>query len=179
MAKLRKFCAYRRLERPYTRVSKFRKKSFVRTRPNSKIVRYSMGNHNKKYGYTLKLVSKDNIQIRHNSIESGRQSANKVLEKSIGKSNFSFRISPYTHHILRENPLASGAGADRMSTGMKKSFGKAIGVAARIKQGQPIVVLKVDKAHLNLAKRALHRFNYKMPCSTSIVVEQNKLPVSG
>ncbi len=32
MAKLRKWCAYRTLERPYTRFSKYRKKGFVKSR---------------------------------------------------------------------------------------------------------------------------------------------------
>ena len=44
-----------------------------------------------------------------------------------------FQLRIYPHHILRENPLAAGAGADRMSTGMKCAFGKPISVAARVK----------------------------------------------
>lgn len=176
MAKLRKFCAYKRLERPYTRISKFRNKSFVRTRPHSKVVKYSMGNEHREYNNTLQLISKDAVQIRHNALESARQTANKVLEKDIGKGNFHFKMKIYPHHILRENPLASGAGADRMSTGMKKAFGKAIGVAAQVKKNQVILEVKVDKLHLDLGRKALKRFNYKLPCSTRIETIENKLP---
>ena len=53
-------------------------------------------------------------------------------------------IRIYPHHIMRENPLATGAGADRMSTGMKKSFGKTIGVAARVHKGQTLVTVNVN-----------------------------------
>lgn len=173
MAKLRKFCAYRRLERPYTRHSKYRNKSFVRAKPSSKVVRYSHGNPRKKYDYTLNLLSKQAIQIRHNAIESARQSSNKVLEKQVGKNAYHFKIRVYPHHILRENPLAAGAGADRMSTGMKMSFGKAIGSAAQVREGQVIATIEVDKNHLNTARRAFKRMNYKFPCKTTVEVIDN------
>ncbi len=64
MARLRKFAAYRKVERPYTRISKFRKKSFIRASPNLKIVRFEMGDPRKKFNYTLELVSKTDLQGR-------------------------------------------------------------------------------------------------------------------
>ena len=42
MAKLRKAVAYRKVERPYTRKSKYRQKSFVRATPNNLIVKYEV-----------------------------------------------------------------------------------------------------------------------------------------
>lgn len=171
MAKLRKGCSYRRIERPNTRISKFRAKAFVRTRPPSKIVRFDMGNPKGTFDSTLHLVSKQSLQIRHNAIESARQSSNRVLEKHIGKSNFCLKIRMYPHHILRENPLASGAGADRMSTGMQLSFGKPIGIAAQVKAGQELVTLKFDKQHLAFARQALKRFCYKFPGQYNIKLE--------
>ncbi len=170
MAKLRKFCAYRRLERPYTRKSKYRKKAFVKTTPNSRVVRYDMGNLTKEdFKYTLVLKAKKDLNIRHNAIESARQSSNRVLEKKVGKINYHMKIKIYPHHALRENPLASGAGADRMSTGMKCSFGKVIGLAARVRQDQ--VILQVDydnKEHEVLIRDALRRASSKFPCTCYI-----------
>ena len=119
MARLRKFCAYRRVERPYTRVSKYREKSFVRARPNKIIVKFNMGHPTREFNTTLNLVSKDQLQIRHNAMESARMSCNRLLESTLGKTSYRLIIRPYPHHIIRENPLAAGAGADRMSTGMK------------------------------------------------------------
>jgi large subunit ribosomal protein L10e len=174
MAKLRKFCAYRRLERPYTRHSKYRALSFVRSKPASKIVRYSHGDSKKKYDFTINLRSKDALQIRHNAIESGRLSANRILEKTVGKGNYHFKIRVYPHHLLRENPLAAGAGADRMSTGMKMSFGKVIGSAAQIRREQIIATVEVDKQFLTIGRSSLKRMNYKLPCSSFLEVIQNK-----
>ena len=178
MAKLRKFAAYRTIERPYTRKSKFKQKSFVRATPTINVVRYDMGNPKKKFPYTLELKSKSALQIRHNAIESARQSSNKILELQLGKTLYHLKIMIYPHHILRENPLASGAGADRMSTGMKMSFGKAIGAAARVREGQTIVRVGVNKPSLKLARTALKRFSHKLPCSCMIVQTENKPAVA-
>jgi len=173
MARLRKFCAYRRLERPYTRISKFRKKSFIRARPHSKIVRFDMGNLKREFSWSIKLKARSQHQIRHNAIESARLASNRILEKRLGKSEFHFKLNIYPHHILRENPLASGAGADRMSTGMKKSFGKAIGSAARIREDQIVLTVNVEKENIDLAKKAVKRASQKLPCGYKIIVEPN------
>ena len=83
-------------------------------------------------------------------------------------------IRVYPHHILRENPLAAGAGADRMSTGMKHSFGKSIGIAAQVRKGQTLFQIQVNKEHLDTAKKALKLAGSKLPCSTSIEIEHKK-----
>lgn len=173
MARLRKGCAYRNLERPYTRKSKYKKLSYVRATPSSKVVRYEAGNMSKDFSSHVHLLTKDSLQIRHNAIESARLSANRYLEKNLGKSGFCLKIRIFPHHILRENPLASGAGADRMSTGMKKSFGKAIGIAAQVKEGQLLFDAAVDDENLEIAKTALKRASYKLPCSCSVVKHES------
>jgi len=169
MAKARKFCAYRRLERPYTRRSKYRKKAFVRANPHNKIVKYDMGDAKKDFECTLVLISKADLQIRDSALESARLTANRTLESGVGKTNFYLKLRVYPHHILRENPLASGAGADRMSTGMKMSFGKVIGIAAQIKKGQAIFELNLNKEHLKTGKTSLEKAFKKLPCKCSIV----------
>ena len=178
MVKLRKFVSYRRIERPYTRVSKFKKKAYIKAKPASKIIRFEMGNLQKTdFEYKLVLKSKRDLQIRHNAIESARQSSNKLLEEKLGKTNYRFKIRIFPHHVLRENPLASGAGADRMSTGMKCSFGKTIGVAARIKKGQEMFEIETNKNGLTLARAALRRVAQKLPCSCTIGMEKRNIAV--
>ncbi|MEA2037121.1 MAG: 50S ribosomal protein L16 [Nanoarchaeota archaeon] len=174
MAKLRKFVAYRKLERPYTRLSKYKKKSFIKTTRNTKIVRFITGNPRKKFPHVLHLVSKQDLQIRDNAIESGRVSGNRALESTLGVSSYFMQVRPYPHHILRVNPLAAGAGADRFSTGMQKSFGKPEGNAARIKEGQKIVSVSVDKQNIPTAKKALDRFRKKLPGSYLVEFEEKK-----
>lgn len=174
MAKLRKGISYRRLERPYTRQSKYKRLNFVRSVPHNLIVRYEMGDPRKKFDYLLKLKTKLPIQLRHNAIEAARQSSNRLLEKNLGKNDYYMKINIFPHHILRENPLASGAGADRMSTGMQKSFGKPIGLAAQVKKGQTIFTIAINKQNLELARQAMRRVYTKLPCSCAIVITENK-----
>ena len=174
MARIRKFCAYRRLERPYTRISKFRERSFIRMSPQPKIVRFNIGEQRSDYEFVLNLISKDDLQIRDNAIESARQTSNKFLEKKMGTSGYNLIIRVYPHHVLRENPLAAGAGADRMSTGMAHSFGKPIGIAARVKSGQSVITIRTNKANVDTAKLALKRAASKLPCATLITVSQMK-----
>jgi len=173
MAKLRKAVAYRKIERPYTRKSKYRILQYVRAIPNNKVVKFEMGDLRKKFGYTVSLKVKDSIQLRHNSLESARLTSNRLLEKKCGKSGYKLKILVYPHHILRENPLASGAGADRMSTGMKKSFGKAIGLAAQVKKGQTIFQASVDENFLEFAKEAMDRIKHKIPCGCKVEFKKN------
>ena len=62
--------------------------------------------------------------------------------RHVGEKAYFMKIMVFPHHIMRENAAATGAGADRYSTGMAKSFGKPIGQAARVKEGQRIVMVK-------------------------------------
>lgn len=171
MAKLLNASAYRNIERPYTRKSKYRKKSFVRAVPHNKIVRFVMGDRTSEFEYVVKLKSKSPLQIRHEAIESARKTCNReLMEKA--PENYRFKIRMYPHHVLRNNPLAAGAGADRMSTGMSHSFGKPIGIAAQVREGQTMFQVKVDKDRVDVAKRALHKARQKLPCGCRVTVER-------
>ena len=162
MARIRKGVSYRKIERPYTRRSKYRAKNFVKANPNNLVVKYEMGSATKRFPWRLELVGDESVQLRHNSIEAARKSANRLLEERLNK-NFFLKLRMYPHHILRENPLASGAGADRMSTGMKMSFGKPIGIAAQCPKGKVLVELHVEEKDLATAILALKRMQYKFP----------------
>jgi len=171
MARIRKFCAYRDYKRPYTRFSKYSNKNFIAARPVCKVVRFDMGEQRSDYEVHLKLVSATpNVyQIRDNALESARLSANKVVEGKYGKKGYFLRAKKYPHHILRENPLASGAGADRMSTGMAHSFGKPIGVACQVKPRDVVFEIFTNKDKIVTAKLALKRASHKIPNHYHIV----------
>ena len=171
MAKLRKFVAYQKLERPYTRISKYTKKNYVRGGfPHMKVIKFDMGDPKKEYDAVVRLNTKRSMNIRHNAIESARMTSNRVLERNLGKE-YHLKIKIYPFHVLRENPLASGAGADRMSTGMKKSYGKSNGCAARVKEGQTLMEVRLNKDNIKLGKQALDRAAKKFPCSCKIVAQ--------
>ena len=179
MAKLRKFCAYRKREnRPYTRKSKYRELSYIRASPACKVIRFEMGNLTAEYPYAVHLFVKSELQIRHNALESARLTANRFLEKTLGKESFHLKVRVYPHHFLRENPLASGAGADRMSTGMKCAFGKIIGLAAQLREGQQVYTCYVNEKNIAAAKTALTKASKKLPCSCGLLVEDMRKPAT-
>src|SRR3989344_5139683 len=169
MARLRKFSAYQTIERPYTRVSKYKALSYVRAKPQLVIARFDHGHQLGNFDVTLHLLAGRWMQIRHNSLEAARQTCNRVLEK-LGKTAYFMRLKKYPFHVLRENPLATGAGADRLSTGMKMSFGKPVGVAAQIKRGETLCEIFCEEKDLPTVKLGISKFRYKVPMSYSIVV---------
>ena len=172
MARIRKFAAYQNLERPYTRISKFNKKNFVRGGfPHIKIIKFDMGSPQKEYEQTITLVTQRNMNVRHNALEAARMVSNRLLEKTIGK-DYHLRLKVYPFHVLRENAIASGAGADRTSTGMQKAYGKAVSCAARVFEGQTLLELRIGSANLTLGREALGRAAKKMPCPCKVVVAQ-------
>jgi large subunit ribosomal protein L10e len=136
--------------------------------PGLKISHFEMGDPNEEFDVRLDLISLQNIQLRHNALEAARQAANRHLEKKLGKHDYFLKIRVYPHHILRENKMATGAGADRVQSGMRGSFGKPIGKAARVKEGQVIMSVSVRKGKEDVAKEALRRANAKFPRSTRV-----------
>lgn len=177
MAKLRKWSAYRTLERPYTRFSKYRKKAFVKARPGKKIIKFNMGNlvQSDNFPVKLQLISKDDAQVRTNSLEAARIAVLRRVEKKYGRSGFYFRIKAVPHHMLRENPLAAGAGADRLSTGMKHSFGKIIGTACQVKAGKVIFELFLPTGEENFGRLALKVASSKLTLKTTIQASIQKV----
>ena len=177
MVSLRKAGSYsKKYARPNTRTSKKRAKAFIKASPPNKIVKFNMGKRDKydmgNFEIEIRILSSQNIQIRDSSIEAARQFLTRKLEKEM-PGNFYLEIRTYPHHILRENKMLTGAGADRMQSGMKHSFGKTSGRAAMVKSGKEIFLIAVsgDK-NLRIAKAALQSIKSKLPCKTQIVVEK-------
>ena len=155
---------YSTLKRPYTRVSTHKpRKSYVKGVPYPKIRSFEMGRPNPEFSAKLSLVAKYGVQIRHNALEAARVAANKVLEKEAGNGLYFLKVLVFPHHVLRENPIATGAGADRYQTGMRLSFGNPIGTAARVKKGQHIIEARVMPSKKNVAKKALKVASSKLP----------------
>lgn len=177
---LRKACAYsKKYARPYTRKSKKRSKSYIKTMPQQKIVKFVMGNtkafEKGRYTIILKLVSKEKVMIRDNALESCRQAVHKDLERNIPEAYY-FSIRKYPHHILRENRMYSGGSkGERVNTGMQQSFGTVIGRAAFVNPGDIIfLVAFAEKKNIPMARKALGKVKPKLPCATKIVLERKK-----
>ena len=166
MATLRPGRSYHKItKKPYTRISIHRPRiSYVKGVPASKIHQFEMGAKG-DYPLSFDLVSKDDVQIRSNALESARITALKHLTKKLGETGFFFKVLVYPHHVLRQNSIATGAGADRYSQGMAKSFGKPIGQAARVKVGQNVMRVKAPKNSEAIVREALKRASKKLPGS--------------
>ncbi|MEM5766153.1 MAG: 50S ribosomal protein L16 [Candidatus Aenigmatarchaeota archaeon] len=163
----------RRIERPYTRVSmKVPRKSYVAGAPFPKTHQFEMGNKNGDFDLTLYLIVENAVQIRDNALESARIVAHKFLEKSLSAANYFMKILVFPHHVIREKPIAQGAGADRYSQGMRLAFGKPSNRAVQTKEGQKLFMLKIKKENLEIGKKALKKAGLKLPTPVRIEVEE-------
>ncbi len=153
---------------PYTRLE------YIKSKPPSKITKFTMGNPSGDFDVKVLLVSMDRVQVRSNALEAARVAANKYLAKSVSTNDYCLIVKTYPHHILRENPMLTGAGADRLQEGMRLAFGKPIGRAARVEPGDVIIEVRVKKNNVDRAKEALRRANAKLPARCRIVVEEIK-----
>jgi large subunit ribosomal protein L10e len=178
MAALRKAAAYSKKRlRPYTRKSSRKNKAYVKAIPPLKTVKYNMGDMKSfregKYPYVVRMLATEKAQMRDNSLESCRMIINKSLDKAL-PGQYYFVIKVYPHHILRENKSAGGtAGADRLSHGMKHSFGVTIGRAAIIQPGKEIffVSCATEKA-AQIVRNAMTKVKSKVPFRNKIVFEK-------
>ena len=174
---IRKALSYsKKVNRPYTRVSKVRSKSYIKVVPPNKVVKYNIGNQRAyvdgKLPFILSLISDEQLVIKDLAIESARQVLTKNLEtRLMGKFYLWVKIHP--HHILRNNKAAAGAGADRLSTGMVQSFGIVEGRAARVLGGQELFMVACDsESSVRVVREILGMAKAKLPCRTRVLFEK-------
>jgi len=149
--------------------------------PGSKIVTFDMGNLNQEFPLEISLVAEEGCQIRHTALEAARITINRRLMGSLGRMNFYLKFRVYPHHVLRENKQATGAGADRVSEGMRLAFGKAVGTAARVKPGQKVISLFTFHELEEKAKDALRHGAHKLPTPSRLAFEEHEVhgPITG
>jgi len=151
--------------RAYTR------KEYARGFPPPKIVKFTMGDTKGTFDCEAKLIALERAQIRHSALEAMRVATNRVLiDKLI--NDYLMVVHPYPHVILRENKMIFGAHADRLQQGMRRSFGTAIGTAAKVEVGQTIITVKVKASAAETAKESLKRGSAKLPIPCKIVISQ-------
>jgi large subunit ribosomal protein L10e len=139
--------------------------------PGIKVVHYDMGNTKREFAYEVSLIVKQSVQIRHNAIEAARVISHRYLEKRVGSANYHMKIRTYPHEVLRENRMASGKKADRYGDGMRRSFGKPVGTAARVTENQKVISVWVDETRVAHAKEALRKAGHKFPAKCTVKVE--------
>jgi large subunit ribosomal protein L10e len=174
MASLRKASSYsKKRVRPFTRKSNRRKKAYIKAVPQLKIVKYHMGNIKAntqgKYKFILTLTATEKAQLRDNALESSRTLINKYMDK-MAPAQYYFNIKVYPHHVLRENKTAAGAGADRLSSGMKHSYGITIGRAAIVQPGSVVFYISAENEKSARAGRyILGNVKSKLPFKSRVM----------
>ncbi len=156
----------------------YTRKEYMGGIPGNRIVQYEMGNKSGDFPLELNLIAKEACQVRHMSLEAARIAANRHIQKKAGISNYHLKIMVYPHHVLRENKIAVGAGADRISDGMRGSFGSLVGTAARVRQGQTIIKIATTDSNLRHAKSALRKAGIKMPTPCRIEILKDGKPAA-
>jgi large subunit ribosomal protein L10e len=163
---------YREITNPaYTR------REYITGIPGSKIAQHNMGalkTDPDDYPVHISLELEEECQVRHGSLESARLSANRTMLKQVGQENYKMVLRKFPHHVIRENKQATGAGADRVSDGMRQSFGKPVGTAARINPGERVFTIYCSVEDAPVAKDALRRAYNKMSPPCRIVVEKGE-----
>ncbi len=155
----------------WTRFSRSKpRKSYIRAMPHADLHQFRMGAMKDDFDTVIHLVSNQAIIIRDNAIESARQSTNKCLEAHIGGAYY-YVVRVYPHHVIRENKMISGAGADRLQKGMRASFGRPTDRAARLSKGTQLFTLYTYKANIPHAKMAFTKAQRKLSGNYSFVVE--------
>ncbi|MER3601244.1 MAG: 50S ribosomal protein L16 [Nitrososphaerota archaeon] len=149
---------------PYSR------KEYIESIPSTKLNKFVMGTFKTDYDTKVLLVAGNEAQIRDNALEAARTAANKLLSREVGDANYYLLIKKYPHVILRENKMIATAGADRLQEGMRRAFGKPIGLAARVKAGEPVMEVQTYSTYLAKVKEALKVASSKLPISTDIRV---------
>ena len=163
---------YRDIDKPpYTR------REYITGIPGSKIAQHKMGDRHKEpeeYDVQISLVVEESVQLRHGSLEASRLSANRYLIQELGENNYKMILRKFPHQVLRENKQATGAGADRVSDGMRGAFGKIVGTAARIQSGERLFTTYCDVDQAEVVKESYRRAYNKITPPCRIVVERGE-----
>jgi len=147
----------------------FYSKKFAPGAPNPKVARFTTGKYRDDYDYMFKLISEGRVQIRHNALEAARVAASKKVAL-IGEENFYLKVVTYPHLVLRENKMIATAGADRLQEGMRKAFGKPIGLAARVYIGTTVLELSLKAENYEKGTEAMKAAATKLPMKTRMEI---------
>ncbi len=161
--------------RPYQhKRSSNHRREYARGGAQSKIVRFWGGAKEipwENFELVVGLKVDRQIQISSNTLEAVRITINGVLQRVLGRTSFRLRIRPKPFQKYRENRMLAFAGADRVQSGMRNSFGRATGVCARVRAGQIIAEVGTSLKNLPLVRDRFRVANMKVssPCQTVIL----------
>ena len=151
------------------------KSRFCRGVPDPKIRNFDIGKRRAdvdEFPVCVHVVSRELEQICSEALEAARIQANKYMVKKANKEVFHMRIRAHPFHVLRINKMLSCAGADRLQTGMRQSYGKPYGTAARVRIGQILLSMRTKEAYVPQVLEALRRAKMKFPGRQIVVMSK-------
>ncbi|NIQ04884.1 MAG: 50S ribosomal protein L16 [Candidatus Korarchaeota archaeon] len=152
--------------KPYTR------HEYVKSVPESQLRILTYGKGDRVYEYRISLISGQKGMILSRCLEACRTAVNRYLERNLKESPYFWRFRTFPHHIVRERRFLGVAGADRIQSGMRLSFGNPVDRGAIIHLNQPILELWVNSENLVQAKEAVRRGRAKIGLETRVEIEE-------
>ena len=151
----------------------YTRREYIRSVPQSKINRFTLGDTRVEFSHTALLKAVHSSTIGSGALEAARVTANKFIE-SYGRP-YRLKVLTYPHEVVRAHKFMGFAGADRLSRGMSKSFGRPTSRMAKVAAGQTIIAIAINGDSVERAKAALKRASKKLPVVCKIVTEVSKL----
>lgn len=148
----------------------YTRKEYISGAPSLKVSRFTLGKPSEslKHGYLLE-ATEDGL-IGHGSLEAARVAANKVLQDGLGENNYFLRIVPFPHLVVRQHRFLAQAGADRLSQGMKRAYGKPTDLAAKVRIGDAVMEVRVGDVDPKIVKEAFRLASSKMAVRCRVMV---------
>jgi len=145
---------------------------YIAGAPQVKISRFKLGAG--EYDFGMRVIPQDSCYIKQEALEATRVVVNSLLEKKLGENNYVLHVRVYPHVVTREHRLLGQAGADRISQGMVKAFGKPTGRKAKLARGQTIMEVFAKHENEGVVKTALTAGLYKLPvkCSLEVITRE-------
>jgi len=173
-------CYSKWTRRPYQhKRSRNHRREYARGGSQSKIVRFWGGNKEvpwEEWELVVGLIVDNQVQISSNALEAIRVTINGALQKYLGRNNFRLRMRSKPFQKYRENRMLAFAGADRVQSGMRNSFGRSTGVCARVRAGSVVCEVGAHLKSLSLVRDRLRVASMKIPCSCQVVILKYKAP---
>jgi len=133
---------------------------YIAGAPQVKISRFKSGAG--KYDFGMRMVSQDSCHLRQEALEAARVVVNNQLQKKLGENSCVLHVKVYPHIVTREHRLLGQAGADRISQGMVRAFGKPTGRKTKLARGQTIMEAYASRENEAVVKAALSAGLYKL-----------------
>merc|ERR1712051_331042 len=159
----------------YQKNKPYPKSRFNRGVPDPKLRFYDGGKKRASWDLfpaCVHLVCDEKQQLTSEALEAARIAANKYMITKAGREAFHIRIRVHPWHVVRINKMLSCAGADRLQTGMRHAYGKALCKAARVNIGSVLISIRTTPDKVENAQEALRRAKFKFPGRQKVFVSR-------